>query len=340
MSHDHGADDPISISACAKLLPEPVHKSVLAKQVKSGMVRSHNGKVRLSEVIEDRAKNVDHDRAHRRSRQSDVTASVRVASKAVASRVASTVASTDATRGATDATLSRFDATPVGGDPLISISACAKLLPEPVHKSVLAKQVKSGAVRSHRGMVRLSEVLQDRLKNINLTKAGARKSKRARSRTAEQEGADDPDLDIQQFEMVEFDGKLLPFAQAQAIKENYLAKLRQLEYLSKSSAVVDRQAAETLFFHIAREGRDAWMNWAPRVSVLMAAELKVEASQLTEILARYVQQHLGELGEPVSPELLASNGQPAGGLAARADPAASPDGARVGREEPAAVEGV
>jgi hypothetical protein len=34
----------------------------------------------------------------------------------------------------------------------------------------------------------------------------------------------------------------------------------------------------------------------------MAAELKVDARTLTQVLATYVQQHLAELGEPQQPE--------------------------------------
>src|SRR5262245_16443489 len=53
---DDPVDELISIAAAAKA--EGIHKSTLSRQVKSGQVRSHGGKVRLSEVRADRAKNV------------------------------------------------------------------------------------------------------------------------------------------------------------------------------------------------------------------------------------------------------------------------------------------
>jgi hypothetical protein len=103
--------------------------------------------------------------------------------------------------------------------------------------------------------------------------------------------------------LVEVDGRYLTFAEAQRLKENYLAKLRKLEFDKKSSLVVELEAAERLFFETAREWRDAWLGWSPRVSTIMAAELGVDERLLTETLMRHVHQHLAELGEPEAPEL-------------------------------------
>lgn len=51
-------DDPlISIAECARNIG--INKSTLSRQIKSGLIRSHDGAVRLSEVLEDRANNID-----------------------------------------------------------------------------------------------------------------------------------------------------------------------------------------------------------------------------------------------------------------------------------------
>ena len=51
-------DDPlIGITEAARRIG--INHSTLSRQVKSGQVRSHGGKVRLSEVLEDRANNID-----------------------------------------------------------------------------------------------------------------------------------------------------------------------------------------------------------------------------------------------------------------------------------------
>ena len=54
----------ISIRAAARELD--ITPSTLIRQVTSGQIRSHDGKVRISEVIADRDANVDLTRSHRR----------------------------------------------------------------------------------------------------------------------------------------------------------------------------------------------------------------------------------------------------------------------------------
>ena len=58
------SDPLISISAAARDIG--VDQSTLSKQVRQGLVRSHDGKVRLSEVLADRAANIDLGRSKRR----------------------------------------------------------------------------------------------------------------------------------------------------------------------------------------------------------------------------------------------------------------------------------
>jgi hypothetical protein len=55
-------------------------------------------------------------------------------------------------------------------DPLISIAAAAQNLG--LNRSTLTRQVNEGSIRAHGGKVRLSEVIEDRAKNINERRGG------------------------------------------------------------------------------------------------------------------------------------------------------------------------
>lgn len=92
----------------------------------------------------------------------------------------------------------------------------------------------------------------------------------------------------------------LPLSEAIRRKENHLGLLRKQEFEQKGHNLVDRSAAERLFFESARDLRDAWLSWPARVSVIMASELKVDARTLTTALTAHVQQHLSELGDPTA----------------------------------------
>ena len=50
-------------------------------------------------------------------------------------------------------------------------------------------------------------------------------------------------------------------------------------------------------FWLARDERDAWVNWPARVVAMMAAELEVDAHKLHTVLERHVREHLNELAE-------------------------------------------
>ncbi len=128
-------------------------------------------------------------------------------------------------------------------DPFVAVATAAKMIG--VNRSTLSRQVRDGSVRSHRGKVRLSEVLADRARNIDLT--------RSRRRSGEIDG-DPPDVagvpdatpdatadattDDADEGPVLVDGKAMAFKDARALKETYLARLRKLEYDLKSEAVV------------------------------------------------------------------------------------------------------
>ena len=48
-------------------------------------------------------------------------------------------------------------------------------------------------------------------------------------------------------------------------------------------------------FRLAREERDAWVNWPARVAALMAAEAGVDIALLQRVLETHVRTHLDEL---------------------------------------------
>ena len=97
---------------------------------------------------------------------------------------------------------------------------------------------------------------------------------------------------------IDWDDPNLPPNLALQRKENYLGLLRKQHHGVKQKALVDRPAAEAAFFEEARAIRDALIAWPARVSIEMADELKIDARELTQVLAAYVNQLLTELGEP------------------------------------------
>jgi len=66
--------------------------------------------------------------------------------------------------------------------------------------------------------------------------------------------------------------------------------------------LIDRAKAVAQVFKLAREERDAWVNWPARVAAVIAAELEVEPHRLHTVLERQVREHLNELAE-VRPSL-------------------------------------
>ncbi len=81
---------------------------------------------------------------------------------------------------------------------------------------------------------------------------------------------------------------------AHEIAKAHLARLRLQE---RKGELVDRARATALVFRLAREERDAWVNWPARVAALMAAELGVEAHPMQKVLEAHARAHLAELAE-------------------------------------------
>jgi hypothetical protein len=78
------------------------------------------------------------------------------------------------------------------------------------------------------------------------------------------------------------------------IAKAHLARLRLQRIKGE---LVDRARATALVFRLAREERDAWVNWPARVAALMAAELGLEALPMQKTLETHVRAHLAELAE-------------------------------------------
>jgi hypothetical protein len=66
------------------------------------------------------------------------------------------------------------------------------------------------------------------------------------------------------------------FLQAKTAHEVLKAQERRIRLAKLKGELVDRDRATALVFRLAREERDAWVNWPARVAALMAAELETE----------------------------------------------------------------
>ena len=89
----------------------------------------------------------------------------------------------------------------------------------------------------------------------------------------------------------------ITFMQARAANEVLKAQERRLRLQQMKGELVDRAKAVAQVFKLAREERDAWVNWPARVAAMMAAELAVDPHRLHTGLERHVRDHLAELAE-------------------------------------------
>jgi hypothetical protein len=101
----------------------------------------------------------------------------------------------------------------------------------------------------------------------------------------------------------------MTFMQARTANEVLKAQERRLRLQQMKGELVDRAKAVAQVFRLAREERDAWVNWPARVAAMMAAELSASSSDaaggavevdqrsLHTVLERHVREHLAELAE-------------------------------------------
>jgi hypothetical protein len=94
----------------------------------------------------------------------------------------------------------------------------------------------------------------------------------------------------------------MTFMQARTANEVLKAKERRVRLQRLKDELVDRAKAVAQVFKLARDERDAWVNWPARVAAMMAAELEVDQHRLHTALERQVREHLNELAE-VRPNL-------------------------------------
>ena len=91
---------------------------------------------------------------------------------------------------------------------------------------------------------------------------------------------------------------------AHEIAKAHLARLKLQERRNENSSIGRRRTA--LVFRLAREERDAWINWPARIAALMAAELAASADgsgahHMQKVLEAHVRAHLAELAD-IRPE--------------------------------------
>jgi hypothetical protein len=89
----------------------------------------------------------------------------------------------------------------------------------------------------------------------------------------------------------------MTFMQARAANEVLKAQEWRVRLQRIKGELVDRAKAVAQVFRLARDERDAWVNWPVRIAAMMAAELEVDARKLHTVLERHVREHLGELAE-------------------------------------------
>ena len=89
----------------------------------------------------------------------------------------------------------------------------------------------------------------------------------------------------------------MTYLQARTANEVLKAQERRIRLQKLKGELIERARALSLVFRLAREVRDAWVNWPARSSAMMAAELGVEPAAMQKALEKHVRAHLDELAE-------------------------------------------
>jgi hypothetical protein len=90
-------------------------------------------------------------------------------------------------------------------------------------------------------------------------------------------------------------GGATTFVQARTANEVLKAQERRLRLQQLKGELIDKARAKAFVFRLAREERDAWVNWPARVAALMAAEIGVDIAVLQRVLEGHVRTHLDDL---------------------------------------------
>jgi hypothetical protein len=89
----------------------------------------------------------------------------------------------------------------------------------------------------------------------------------------------------------------MTFMQARTANEVLKAQERRVRLQKMKGELVDRAKAVAQVFRLARDERDAWVNWPARVAAMIAAELEMDPHRVHTALERHVCDHLAELAE-------------------------------------------
>lgn len=92
-------------------------------------------------------------------------------------------------------------------------------------------------------------------------------------------------------------GAEVSFVKAKLANEMLKAQTARVRLGKMKGELVDRAKAQAMVFDLGRRERDAWIGWPARVAANMAAELKVDAHAMEQVLDRYLREHLAELAE-------------------------------------------
>ena len=87
------------------------------------------------------------------------------------------------------------------------------------------------------------------------------------------------------------------FQRARMANEVIKAQTAKVRLAKMNGELVDRAKAITMVFDLARQERDSWQNWPPRVAANIAADLGVDAHLVEKTLEKYLRVHLATLAE-------------------------------------------
>lgn len=167
-------------------------------------------------------------------------------------------------------------------------TASKKLLDK--YRSAPAKPVTSG-----RAQVAKKPTAGNKSGNKNSAASGNNSGAPKRTRKAAPPEPGSPEFDA--AEDIARNGAPHTLNEAKRIKENYLAKLRELEYQEKTGDLVELALVERVVFKSFRHQRDAWRNWPAKVGPLIAAELDIDSDKVVAQLNDYIHKQITQLGE-------------------------------------------
>lgn len=134
-------------------------------------------------------------------------------------------------------------------------------------------------------------------KASNTKKAAPGNTTRARKAPAKTPALDPDSVEFDLAMDIATNGAPHSINEARRIKENFLAKLREQEYLQKTGELVEMAEVETALFEANRGHRDTWLAWPSKVAPLIAARLGVEVQPMVEALNEYVHKQITQLGD-------------------------------------------